>query len=224
MTSRVVTPEILDELPPDDPAAQASRADLRRLNRMMGHPRLIVRELRSSPATKRICDLGSGDGDLMLRVAKKLRWRDVHLTLVERQHLIGADKRAQFEALGWRLTVVEEDVFEALSVPRQSEAITTNLFLHHFRPDALAELLALVAARTRLFIACEPRRSAPARIASRSIALVGCNSVTRHDAVASVNAGFANSEITAHWPDAKRWRIVERRAGLFSHLFVAQRL
>jgi hypothetical protein len=224
MTSRVVTSEILDELPPGDPAAQASRADLRRLNRMMGHARMIVRELRSSPATKRICDLGSGDGDLMLHVAKKLRWRDVHLTLVDRQRLIDAEKHTQFAAVGWRLTVVEQDVVEALRTSRQFEAITTNLFLHHFQPDALAELLALVAARTRLFIGCEPRRSALARLGSRSIALIGCNSVTRHDAVASVNAGFANSEITAHWPDAKRWRIVERRAGLFSHLFVAQRL
>jgi hypothetical protein len=223
MTSRIVTPELLDELPPGDPAAQASRADLRRLNWLMGHAGLIARELRSSPAVTSICDLGSGDGELMLRVAKKLRWRDVRLTLVDRQNVMDAEKQTEFARLGWQLKFIQGDVFGALQTVRRFDAITTNLFLHHFQPEKLTELLGLIAARARFFIACEPRRSALGAFASRSIGLIGCNRVTRHDAVASVKAGFTNSEITAHWPDAQRWRIVERSAGLFSQLFVAQR-
>jgi hypothetical protein len=47
--------------------------------------------------------------------------------------------------------------------------------------------------------------------------------VTRHDAVLSVRAGFAGRELSALWPSADGWKLEERRAGLFSHLFVAHR-
>jgi hypothetical protein len=52
--------------------------------------------------------------------------------------------------------------------------------------------------------------------------LIGCNAVTRHDAAASVRAGFAGRELSALWPARPGWRLREGRAGLFSHLFVAR--
>jgi hypothetical protein len=52
---------------------------------------------------------------------------------------------------------------------------------------------------------------------------IGCNSVTRHDALVSVRAGFSGDELSALWPDKKNWQLTERRAGPFSHLFIAQR-
>jgi hypothetical protein len=52
---------------------------------------------------------------------------------------------------------------------------------------------------------------------------IGCGKITLHDAEASIAAGFVRQEISALWPDKKNWQLVERRAGLFSHLFVAQR-
>jgi hypothetical protein len=76
---------------------------------------------------------------------------------------------------------------------------------------------------TRLFIACEPRRSAPALAASRLVGLIGCNGVTRHDAVASVRAGFTGSELSALWPAGPGWKLHEGAAGLFSHRFMARR-
>jgi len=98
-----------------------------------------------------------------------------------------------------------------------------NLFLHHFAKAPLSELLRLAAARTNLFIACEPRRSSLARTASRWLGLVGCNAVTRHDAVVSVCAGFVGQEISGCWPAETQWALSENPAGLFSHCFVAQR-
>jgi hypothetical protein len=41
---RVVKPEILDDLPMDDPSARASRADLRRINFLMGNERWILKQ------------------------------------------------------------------------------------------------------------------------------------------------------------------------------------
>ena len=97
-----------------------------------------------------------------------------------------------------------------------------QLFLHHFEPGRLACLLALVAKRTRFFVACEPRRSGTALLGSRLLGLVGCNDVTRHDAVVSVRAGFRDREISALWP-VGGWDTEESPRGLFSHCFIARR-
>jgi hypothetical protein len=56
------------------------------------------------------------------------------------------------------------------------------------------------------------------------LGLIGANAVTRHDAAVSVRAGFQGGELSALWPADPRWRLRECRAGLFSHLFLAQRL
>jgi hypothetical protein len=52
---------------------------------------------------------------------------------------------------------------------------------------------------------------------------LGCNDVTRHDAVASVHAGFRDQEISEHWPRNPDWITDETTAGLFLHRFVALR-
>jgi hypothetical protein len=53
--------------------------------------------------------------------------------------------------------------------------------------------------------------------------VVGCNDVTRHDAVVSVRAGFAGKELSPLWPEAPDWELAEHAAGSFSHLFIARR-
>lgn len=45
----------------------------------------------------------------------------------------------------------------------------------------------------------------------------------RHDARTSVRADFTEDDLSALWPAGDGWRLKERRAGLFSHRFVAQR-
>jgi len=39
----------------------------------------------------------------------------------------------------------------------------------------------------------------------------------------SVRAGFDGTEISSSWPKSDAWELREKRAGLFSHLFLAQR-
>lgn len=221
---RIIEPELLDELPASDPAAQHSRGDLRRLNAFMGHAGRLSRELRSAPSAKRICDLGGGDATLMLAVARKTGWRDVLLTIVDRQNTVSGQTEDAFAALGWRVAVAETDVHAFLAEPRHRfDAITANLFLHHFQDEALREMLARAAERAPLFVACEPRRSARSVFASRCVGLLGCNGVTRHDAVKSVHAGFTGRELSALWPSGPRWRLDEKSAGLFGHLFAARK-
>jgi hypothetical protein len=59
---------------------------------------------------------------------------------------------------------------------------------------------------------------------SRLLWAIGCNAVTRHDAVVSVRAGFSGGELSALWPDQQNWRLTEQRAGMFSHLFIARKI
>ena len=87
----------------------------------------------------------------------------------------------------------------------------------------MCELFAGIAGMTDTFIATEPRRSAVALAGSRALVLIGCNEISRHDAVVSVKAGFKDRELSALWPKDNDWRLTERRAGLFTHLLIAQR-
>ena len=72
---RQLTPELLDELPADDPRAVHSRGDLRRVNRLMGNADIMARALLDlpggtgpsglvgqAPALLSVVELGAGDG------------------------------------------------------------------------------------------------------------------------------------------------------------------
>lgn len=230
---RLVEPELLDGLPATDPQAAGSRADLRRLNFIMGHAGILSRALRHHPTSKagperplRVVELGAGDGSLALELARRWSAHGVvgELTLIDRQNLLSAETLRAFGVLHWSVRVVESDVFawfEALSVP--VEVIFANLFLHHFETDRLRALLRLAAEQTSQFVACEPRRAPLALTASRLLGLIGCNAVTRHDAVVSVRAGFTGGELSRLWPATGGWTLSDRPAGLFSQSFLAQR-
>ena len=226
--SRRVDPEWLDELPAEDPRAVRSRRDIARINRLMANAGVVAGELRGriSGAQLRVAEIGAGDGAFALRVARSLpRCEKARITLLDRQPSFAPGALEEFARLGWQACPVRSDVFEWLRAQATPsfDAIVANLFLHHFERERLRELLALAAARTRLFVACEPRRSRVALLGSRLLGLVGCNDVTRHDAVVSVRAGFDGREMSELWPDARAWRLQERARGLFSHSFVAVR-
>jgi hypothetical protein len=236
---RTVRPEILDELPPADVRAIRSRRDLRRVNRAMGSCGILSRAVLNALAAAapenapRILELGGGDGTLALRIATKLAtsWPVAELTVLDRQALISAATGTAFAHLGWSLRPLTVDVLEWARVPTQQQrssrwdVVLANLFLHHFEDTGLRELLAAAAERCDAFIACEPRRGPAALAASRLLPALGVSADTRHDARVSVRAGFQGEELSRLWPAASRtaWRLTERRAGLFSHLFVAVR-
>ncbi|HEX7054658.1 MAG TPA: methyltransferase domain-containing protein [Burkholderiales bacterium] len=226
MSPRTLQAEWLDELPPGDVRAIRSRADLRRVNALMGNARLVAsvlrRHLEAGPGVLALADLGAGDGTLALAVARRLRRPRVRLTLVDRAPVVHGVTLERLDALGWHAGIAAADVFDFLSAGEERyDALFANLFLHHFDDARLARLLAAAAARTRLFVACEPRRSALAAAGSRLLWALGCNEVTRHDARVSVRAGFVDGELSAAWPKGASWRIDERAAFPFSHLFSA---
>jgi hypothetical protein len=229
LATRRVEPEWLDELAPDDPQAMAARRDLRRINAWMMHGRIVTKMLLSDPAVRpprAILDLGGGDGAFALALARRLapRWPDVHLTVLDRHALLGDQTRESLTLLGWRPETVASDVFAFLDRPHRAfDLVIANLFLHHFPSHRLSRLLALISRATHRVVACEPRRSPVALLASRLLWMIGCNGVSRHDARVSVMAGFRGKEISAEWRGIGPWSLNEGPAGLFSHVFAAHR-
>jgi hypothetical protein len=229
---RIVRSEWLDELPADDPQAIRSRRDLRRVNAWMSNAVILARALKnalSQTPRRRIVDIGAGDGTFLLSVAQQGFRTDFETgnrsaLLVDRQALLQAETQARFEKLNWRVCAMKADVFDFLgSGAEPADAVIANLFLHHLSNEQLTRIFQLASERTPVFVAVEPRRSRLTLQFSRLLRLIGCNSVTRHDAVISVRAGFAGRELSTLWPDRDRWRLTEEPAGWFSQRFVAQR-
>lgn len=227
--NRLVQPELLDELPPDDPRAMWSRRDLRRINAWMRNHAIMAKALRTAAngfAPGKVADLGAGDGHFLLRVAKKVsaRWPGVSVTLLDNRKVVSPATLSAFEPLGWRAEAVAADVFDWLASAPGLDFVVANLFLHHFQDVRLAALLRAVASRTRVFVAIDPCRAPWPLFTCRWLWAIGCNSVTRYDAAISVRAGFSGRELSALWPADPGWELTERRTGFFSHLFVAQKI
>jgi len=225
---RIVRPEILDTLPPADPRAIGSRRDLRRINRLMRHPGIMADTLIENwkgPLPKHITEIGAGDGLFLQGVAKQIapRWPGLSVTLLDRQNLVRPETLADFTSVGWRAESQVTDVFKWPQPTAPAEIVIANLFVHHFDSARLSALLRMVSQHAKLFIALEPRRAAWPLFCSRQLWAAGCNGVTRHDAAVSVRAGFTGNELSALWRDWHGWRLTERRAGLFSHLFIARK-
>ena len=224
---RIVQTELLDTLPVSDPRAVRSRQDLRRVNGWMRQHNLMADALKnalSGHVPGHITELGAGDGKYLLRVAQKIspRWPNVSATLLDFQKSVTPETLVDFAALGWRAEIVVADVFDRSKI--SSDVVLANLFLHHFAEARLTELLRLISQHAKLFIALEPRRAVWPLFCSRLLWAIGCNDVPRHDAVVSVRAGFSGTELSDLWPDKQNWRLTERPAGAFSHLFIAQKI
>jgi hypothetical protein len=225
--NRIIQPELLDTLPLDDPRAVRSRRDLRRVNAWMRNHAIMARALQiglEGHAPKQITELGAGDGNFLLRVAKKVAPRrpEVSVTLLDRQRVVLPATIASFTSLGWHAEAIVADVFDWPQVSAATEIVIANMFLHHFDDARLADLFRMIAGRARWFIAIEPRRARWPQFCGRLLWLIGCNPVTRHDAAVSIRAGFSDTELSALWPAGGDWQLTERHAGPFSHLFIAQ--
>lgn len=229
--SRLVVPELLDELAPDDPRAERSRRDLQTIHRFMRSVsilRNLIAKLQLAAAPRRIIELGAGDGTLMLAVARSLesRWSGVELTLLDRVDLLTDRTRDAYRRLGWHVRSLRMDVANWTLPDGQApyDLCLASLFLHHFDGPQLESLMKGIARRADAFVASEPRRDALGRMAALSVGLIGANAVTRGDAMKSVAAGFLGNELGAAWGHSDAdWRVEEFGALPFSHCFAAVR-
>lgn len=195
---RVVEPEILDQLPADDPEAVRGRRDLRWINFLMGNERWLVRQISSLPAARKgVWEIGAGEG----RLLRCLATHDSEIPLT------GCDLAPRPADLPDRIVWRQGDVFDEL-VTASGGVLVANLFLHHFDDGVLARFRLLLANFDALCIN-EPHRSSLAMAQGRLL-LPFVGPVTRHDMLVSIRAGFRRGEL----PDrlglaAGDWRVRE---------------
>ena len=219
---RLIQPEILDGLPPENAEAIQSRRDLERLNRIMRNARLLAKGMAALPKPpSRIVEMGSGDGKLLLQALRRLPppEQEGRITFLDIINLITPEVEEAYAALGWTVSVKTGDVRETLT--EEADLVLANLFLHHFETQALTDLLSQIRTHTKTFICVEPRRSRFAARAASLVRLIGCNRVTQHDAVVSVGAGFRDTELSDMWGQHDDWSLDEKLARPFSHFFLA---
>ena len=181
---RTLTPELLDSLPHEDPAALHSRGDLRKINRLMRTEPWFVATLAGGLRPgERVLELGAGMGEL----GRKLIAAGIQVDGLDRRPR-PADWPA--ERAWHEVDLLEFDGFGGYA------AVIANLMLHHFTDEQLGELGRKLRSGPRMVCACEPARSRVNQFWFRILApFLGANHVTRHDAHVSIAAGFRGAEL-----------------------------
>lgn len=227
MKTRRLSPELLDTLSPDDPAARASRRDLQRLHPILGQVGLWTRWFQEHyPARppSSLADLGAGDGSLLGTVLLRAYPKGGHgarIFFVDRQPVVPEATLAHLRRRNWLPTVIAADGPGWVEEGPPVDAVIANLFLHHLDESTLRRLFSGLAGKTNAVAAAEPRRGFLARWGAQALFFLGCHSVTRHDARVSVEAGFTGREISNFWPSPRGWHLQEKPAGPFTHFFFA---
>ncbi|MFP6878329.1 MAG: class I SAM-dependent methyltransferase [Roseibacillus sp.] len=194
---RVVQPELLDELPFDDPDALRSRRDLRFINGVMGNFRWMRRRL-AGRAEGRVIELGAGDGAFL---------RELPQTGLE---LVGLDLAPRPTDLPPEIKWVQGDVQEVLAENvKEGGIVVANHLLHHFEEAQLRDLGRTMRRGEEIHI-CEPLRALRTRVQGVSLWPL-LNRVTRYDMLVSIRAGFRRGELPELLGiEPGEWELTER--------------
>src|ERR1019366_2278359 len=187
LNGRVLKPEILDTLPPEE--ARASLADLVRINKHWGgHSTLrnLVNQVIPPGEEFTVLDVGAASGDM----GRCLReWRPqgqgTCLDYIE-SHL---ESCAGNRVVG--------DAFALPFAPRSFDFVFSSLFLHHFTDEQVVELLAGFGriARKQVLVIDLWRHPVPYYFISRTQRLFGWHPVAVNDGAISVEAAFQRREL-----------------------------
>jgi 2-polyprenyl-3-methyl-5-hydroxy-6-metoxy-1,4-benzoquinol methylase len=193
---RVILPELLDSLPPEQ--ARASLSDLVRINRDWGGHSTLRRLLRESvPATQSfsLLDVGAASGDMGACIRRRYPLAQVTSLDYVESHLA--------RAAGPKVVA---DAFRLPFRTGSFDFVFCSLFLHHFENEQIVALLGQfggIARRAVLVIDLE-RHPIPYYFIAWSRPLLDWDPVTVHDGAISVEAAFRPNELAD----------LARRAGL----------
>lgn len=210
MTERKLTPEILDELPPDNPAAKRSRKDLAFINGVMGNYRWIASRMNRPGVW---LEMGAGTGSLATQLSGLDGVRVKGIDLAPRPGIWP-------EPWDWQ----QGDLFDSLdSGVGEVEGVVANLFLHHFTDEQLRRLGSLIPSSAGRLLFSEPARYRFHQAQAR-MGFPFFNSVTRHDMMVSIEAGFRADELaTVLGLDSVEWSWKTTRTFFGAYRFEANR-
>jgi SAM-dependent methyltransferase len=221
--TRVDETEWLDQGRGSQADVAANLDEMWRLNRWLGglsaltchlYPRLSA----AGPAT--VLDLGTGSAQLPLAVAGWARARRRRVTMIGVDWAARNLRVARRHARGdGALQLMQADARCLPLAPHSADFVISSLFLHHFAPDALAELLrAAYAVTRRALIMSDLVRGVLPEMAFRLVQpALARHPLTRHDGRLSIRRAYTPAELRAlaaaaglpqarvyeHWP----WRM-----------------
>lgn len=215
---RVVLPEALDALEPDDERAVRSRAELDVVNVLMGNHAWLLRRLKEvHEPGMRVLEIGAGSGALAEKLVDRGIW--------ERGNVMGMDVMATPPRWPAGATWVEGDVLDD-PLP-DAEVVISNLLLHQFTDAQVSEFALRLPPSCRCLLVVEPLRSRMSLWMGHAVTWLGCmQRLTVHDMVLSVHAGFRGEELPQamnlpHWSSEVRetcrggYRVVmEKQSGV----------
>lgn len=192
LQKRVHVEELLDSGTGGTAEVSASLADLRRINRFLGGRRVLLRLLGEQAAGMRpfsVLDVATGSADLPAAVAH--RWPQARVVAID-VHL-----RHLREARANGVLLACADALHPPFAPRSFDFVTISLFLHHFAEQQASDLLRSLAglARRAIIINDLDRHWLPYYFIRAAAPLFARSAITRFDAPASVQRGFAAGEL-----------------------------
>ena len=190
---------------------------------LSGWHRLYVREIRPllhTGSTTTVLDVGSGGGDLAIRLS---RWaaKDglrLHVTGIDpdgRAHAF-ASSRPPVPGVEFRRAHTTELLGEGLTF----DVVISNHVLHHLQPAELQQLLADSKELARTKVLHNDLRRSPAAYALFSVAALPFRgSFIREDGLTSIRRSYTQQELEALAPPG--WHVESSSA--FHHLLVCRK-
>jgi len=184
-------------------AVEQSLADLNRINLWLGGLRSLTRHLlprlrRWPSEVCHILDLGAGGGTIAYKLA---RWGRLHQRPLR---VFALDVRlphlqwAQRQLAGWpEIILVQGDAWAPPVAEGSVDAVISSLFLHHFTPDELRQLLPCWAnlARRSMIMSDLVRHPLPYWFMQVASPVFARSPITRHDAAVSLRRAYTPKEL-----------------------------
>jgi SAM-dependent methyltransferase len=200
---RVEAEEWLDQGSGSATAIDQSLVDLNRINLWLGGQRSLSRHLFPRLAhwpsdVLRIVDLGAGGGAIADALA---RWgRDHHRPL----QVIALDRRLphlqwaqRYTARSPEIALVQGDAWTPPIAEGSVDAVISSLFLHHFTPADLIQLLPrwVRLARRSVIMSDLVRHPLPYWFIKVTSPVFARSAITRHDAAVSLRRAYTPHEL-----------------------------
>ena len=206
--ARIYEEELLDAGEGTDEDVRKNLLDLRRINRLLGGTRVVIDALGQSIHKQSVnggnverlslLDVGTGSADIPAEVCRWCRARAIEpfvaaLDLSERNLRIA---RKDLSA-GAELSFVRGDALSLPFAARSFDYVTASLFLHHFRDEDVARLLADFArvARRAVIVNDLVRNLVPYYFSRVTGPFLATSFLTRNDGPVSVLRGFTATEL-----------------------------
>lgn len=202
-TYRSEESEIMDDFAMEGDLLRDALDKIASINRLLGGNAVTLDGLAwllaAEPGREfSILDVGCGNGDMLRTLAVYGRKKGLHFRLFGIDANAFTIGHARALSAGYdNISYVCADIFEEIKQERVYDVILCTLTLHHFKDEALLELMDGVTGKSRLGVVINDlHRSAVAYYLFKLICFVfGLNSMSRDDGLVSILRGFKRRDL-----------------------------